>query len=86
MEATGGTDATPSAENGGAAIDKADVIDVSLPATQGRTFPAAVVSLAAATGVVLLVPFVVLLIGLPIGLAVRGVIEAASWLSALIAG
>jgi hypothetical protein len=44
------------------------------------------ISLAGAAGIALLVPFVILLIGTPIALGVRGVIEAASWLVALIFG
>jgi hypothetical protein len=39
-------------------------------------------SLAAAVGVALLVPFIMLLIGLPIVLAVRAVATALSWLLA----
>jgi hypothetical protein len=46
-----------------------------------------VISLAGAAGIALLVlPFVILLIGTPIALGIRGVIEAASWLVALIFG
>jgi hypothetical protein len=43
-----------------------------------------VVTLAAAAGIALLVPLVILLIGTPISLAVRGVVAAASWKLALI--
>lgn len=43
-------------------------------------------SLAGAAGIALLVPLVILLIGMPIALAVRGVVEAGSWLLALIFG
>jgi hypothetical protein len=38
------------------------------------------VSLAGAAGIALLVPLVILLIGLPIALSVRGVLELFSWL------
>ena len=58
-------------------------IDVSRPSGE-RTFIDALISLAAACGIVLLVPFVILLVGLPIALLVRGFIEAVSWLLALI--
>ena len=68
------------------AVVRGDVVDVSRPATDGRTFLKGLVSLAGAAGMVLLVPFVILLIGMPIALAVRGVVEAASWLLALIFG
>ena len=62
------------------------MIDVSRPATDGRTFLEGLVSLTGGVGIALLVPFVILLIGVPIALAVRGVIEAASWLVALTFG
>jgi hypothetical protein len=62
-----------------------DVIDVSLPRA-GRTFIQALVSLAGAAGIALLVPFAILLIGLPVALLVRGVAEAVGWLLARIAG
>ena len=63
-----------------------DVIDVSRPATDGRTFLKGLMSLAGAAGIALLVPFVILLIGMPIALAIRGITAAASWLLALILG
>jgi hypothetical protein len=44
------------------------------------------VSFAGAAGIALLVPLAILLVGLPIALAVRGVVEAISWLGALIFG
>lgn len=71
--------------DGVAAKVKGDVIDVSLPRTK-RTFLQGLVSLAGAAGIALLVPFAILLIGLPIVLAVRGVAEAIAWLLGLIAG
>jgi hypothetical protein len=62
------------------------MIDVSRPAADGRTFLKGLVSLAGAGGIALLVPFVVLMIGMPIALAVGGVVEAAGWLIGLIFG
>ena len=56
-----------------------DVIDVSRPGRGGRTFLQALVSLAGAAGIALAVPFVILLIGLPIALAVRGLLEVVDW-------
>jgi hypothetical protein len=56
-----------------------DVVDVSRPTSQGRTFLQGLVSLTGAAGIALLVPFVILLIGLPIALAVRGLLEVAGW-------
>jgi hypothetical protein len=45
-----------------------------------RTLLQALVSLMGAAGIALLVPFVILLAGVPIALLVRGVLEVASWL------
>ena len=64
----------------------ADVIDVSRPATEGATLLKGLASLAGAAGIALLVPLVILVIGMPIALAVRGVVESASWLMGLILG
>jgi hypothetical protein len=69
-----------------AALVGEDMIDVSRPATDGGTFLKGLVSLAGAVGIALLVPVVILLIGMPIALALRGVVEAASWLLTLIFG
>ena len=62
------------------------VIDVSGLAKDGRTFLMGLVSLAGAAGIALLVPFVILLIGMPIALAIRGITAAAGWLLAPILG
>jgi hypothetical protein len=56
-----------------------DVIDVFRPTRGGRTFLQGLVSLAGAAGIGLAFPFVILLIGLPIALFVRGLIEAVGW-------
>jgi hypothetical protein len=56
-----------------------DFIDVSRPTRGGRTFLQGLVSLAGAAGIALAVPFVILLIGMPIALAVRGLLEAVGW-------
>ena len=61
---------------GGGAID---IIDVSRPNAE-RTFLQAVVSFAGAGAISLTVPFVILLIGLPFALAIRGLLEAIDWL------
>jgi hypothetical protein len=42
--------------------------------------------MAGAAGIALLVPFAILLIGLPIALVVRGIAEAIGWLLARIVG
>jgi hypothetical protein len=60
------------------------VIDVFRSRGGERTFIDVLISLAAACGIVLLVPFVILIVGLPIVLVVRGLIEAVSWLLAFV--
>lgn len=86
---TGSTESageTATAIGGGeAARVKRDVIDVSLPRTR-RTFVQGLVSQAGAAGIALLVPFAILLVGLPIALAVRGIAEAIGWILARIVG
>jgi hypothetical protein len=77
---------TVAPDGGRAAAVEAHVIDVSRPAADGRTFLEGLVSLAGAAGIALLVPFVILLIGMPIALAVGGVVKGASWVLALIFG
>jgi len=56
-----------------------DVVDVSRPTGEGRTFLQGLVSLTGAAGIALVVPFVILLIGLPIALTVRGLLEVVGW-------
>ena len=86
MRSTESADETGTAKSDGeAARVKRDVIDVSLPRTR-RTFLQGLVSLAGAAGIALLVPFAILLIGLPIALVVRGIAEAIGWLLARIVG
>jgi hypothetical protein len=56
-------------------------VAVSRPANADRTFLQALVSLFGAAGLALLMGGAVLLIGLPVALVLRGVLEAISWLS-----
>ena len=56
-----------------------DVIDVSRPTSGGRPVLHGLVSLAGAAGIALAVPFVILLIGMPIALAVRSLLEVVGW-------
>ena len=70
---------TPTHRCGRARSGLSDVIDVSRPPNEGRTFLQGLVSLAGAAGIALAVPFVILLIGSPIALAVRGLLEAVGW-------
>lgn len=73
---------------GGAALAKdaerplpvADVVDVSRRAHAHRTFLQALMSLFEAAGLALLMGVAILLIGLPIALVVRGLLEAVGWL------
>jgi hypothetical protein len=60
----------------------AQVADPDAPSEGDRTFVDAIISTAGACGIVLLVPFAMLLVGLPIALAVRGLVEAIAWLVA----
>ena len=62
----------------------ADVIDVSRPPDSTRTFARALVSLTGAIGVVLLVPVAILAVGTPVALGVRGVLELAERLAAIL--
>jgi hypothetical protein len=57
-----------------------DVLDVSRPSRGDRTFLQGLVSLAAAAGIALLVPVAMLLAGLPVVFAVRGVVEVIGWI------
>lgn len=50
------------------------------PSSEGRTLADALVSQAAACGLVLLVPVVVLVVGVPIALVIRALLEATGWL------
>jgi hypothetical protein len=58
---------------------RAGVIDMSRPVGD-RTFIDALISLAGAAGLALLVPFVILLIGMPVALITRGLLEVIGWL------
>jgi len=73
-------------ESGDRARAEVDVADRSLLRHTGRTFLQGLVSLAGAAGIALLVPFVILLIGLPVALVVGAVAEAIGWLLAQMAG
>ena len=57
-----------------------DVLDVSRPSNGDRTFLQGLVSLAGAAGIALLVPVAILLVGLPVVFAVRGVLEVIGWI------
>jgi hypothetical protein len=58
------------------------VIDIDMSSRVGdRTFIDALISLAGGAGIALLVPFVILLIGVPVALTIRGVLEVIGWLA-----
>jgi hypothetical protein len=63
----------------GATTGASYIIDVSGPSGE-RTVLQGVVSLAGGASIALLVPLAVLLVGLPIALSVRGVLELLGWL------
>ena len=71
-------DVRPSAARGDTA-PAPGVIDVSRPRSE-RTLIQALISLAGAAGIALLVPFAILLVGLPIALAGRGLLGILAWL------
>lgn len=59
-------------------------IDSSREEGAERTFLQVVISLAAVGGIALLVPFAILLVGIPIALVIRGVVEGLQWIVALV--
>ena len=63
-----------------ASTGASEIIDVSRPTRAGRTFLQGLVSLAGASSIALLVPFAILMVGLPIALSIRGVLELFGWL------
>ena len=60
-----------------------DVVAVRVGVTGKLTLGEGLQSLAGAIGVVLLFPVAILIIGVPIALAVRLVVDAVAWLTAL---
>lgn len=70
---------TPITDAGARWAGLSDVVDVSRPTSEGRTFFQGLASLTGAAGIALAVPFVILAIGLPIALAVRGLLELVGW-------
>jgi hypothetical protein len=64
----------------GERLPMADVIDVSRPIQGERTFFQPLVSLSGAAGIGLLSGIGILLVGLPVVLVVRGLVEAIGWL------
>jgi hypothetical protein len=61
-------------------LPMASVVAVSRPAHGDRTFLQALASLAGGAGLALLMGVAILLIGLPIALVARGLVEAVGWL------
>jgi len=59
-------------------------IALSRPYRSERTVLQVLISLVGAAGIALLLPFPILLVGLPIALGVRGLLEAFAWLFAAI--
>ena len=74
--ASGHTPLTVAGERG---TRLSDVVDVSRPTRGGRTFLQGLASLAGAVGIGLAVPFVILLIGSPVAVAARDLLEAVGW-------
>ena len=85
-ESAESADVTAMEKPDGVAINvKGHVIDVSLPRRK-RTFLQVLSSLAGAVGMALSVPLVMLLIGLPAVLVIRGIAAAVGWLLARMVG
>ena len=63
-----------------AAVSTPGVLDVSRARGAERTLLQALLTLAGAAGIALLVPFAILLVGLPFVLAVRGLAGVLAWL------
>lgn len=63
------------------AADTPGVIDVSRPSGSDRSPLGALFSFAGAASLALFVPFAILLVGLPIALAIRGLLEVLLWLA-----
>ena len=72
------------ADGGRTALRRDDVIDLSRPAADRATFVATLMSWAGALAIVLIAPFVMLVLGLPVVLAFRGIVAAVSWLFAML--
>jgi hypothetical protein len=75
----------PQSEPMDASTTRVGVIDVSRPTLGERTFVDALVSLAGAAGIALLIPLAILLIGAPIALTVRGLLDVSGWLLGIVA-
>ena len=61
-------------------VVRADVRDPTRRAHSARTFAQSIVSLLGAAGLALLAPFAILAVGIPVALAVRGLLELAKGL------
>jgi hypothetical protein len=79
-------EARPGAKSDHGEAGRIAILDVSLPPHTRRPFLRSLASLAGAAGIALLVPFVILLVGVPVALVVRGVAEAIGWLLARMVG
>ena len=76
---------TESVPDAGATQDPVnDVIILDSGSRARRTPIQWLITLAGVMSLVLLVPFAILILGLPVALAVRGVVEAVTWLAALV--
>jgi hypothetical protein len=69
-----------SVAHGDARAGASNTSDVSRPNRATRTFLEGAASFAGAAGIALLVPFSILLVGLPVVLIARGLLEAIGWL------
>jgi hypothetical protein len=66
--------------------DGVRTVDASPTYEDRRTFGQGIVSFAGAVGIALIAPLAILLIGLPIAVGVRGIVEAVNWILAFVSG
>jgi hypothetical protein len=66
-------------------VSRDGVVGTSPEVSRDMTYVDIAISFAGATGIVLLVPVAILLVGLPVVLSVRGVVEALGWLFGIMA-
>jgi hypothetical protein len=64
--------------------NRPDGLDVSRPQRSLPPFAQALVSLLGAMGIALAFPVVILAVGIPVALAVRGLVSAVQWFIAMI--
>ena len=80
VDAEPGAEPSESIADTAARTGRSGIIDVSRRSGADRTFLQGLGSLTGTAGIALLVPFAILLVGLPMALSIRGVLELFGWL------